>query len=228
MNVQGPNSSEWYSSEYGKISATAVEGSLSNRVLHRFLEKGHKNNFGLEILEVGANNGEHLKYVKAGWKTYYSTDLHTPNTETLSSFENVVIEIQNVEDLKYPDERFDRVIVTCLFHHLPNPEKAAMEILRVTKSGGVISILLPNDPGIMYRFLRNITTLRSARKQSRTSEIELIHAREHRNHFLSLFVLLEFIFRGNAINTRQFPFSFRSYNMNALTVLEVTKFANVK
>jgi SAM-dependent methyltransferase len=221
------NSARWYSADYGDLSATAIDGSLSNRVLHKFLEKGHENNEGLTILEVGANKGEHLKYVKPGWKMYYSTDLHLPNNQKLLSNGNVVVEIQNVEDLKYPDKEFDRVIATCLFHHLSNPEHAAREILRVTKIGGVISILIPNDPGVLYRVLRSMTTLRAARKKSKVDEIQLIHAREHRNHYLSLFIILKFVFKSQSVQIRQFPFGFKGYNLNALTVFEITKIANL-
>jgi SAM-dependent methyltransferase len=221
------NSAHWYSADYSKLSATAMDGSLSNYLLHKFLEKGHENNHGLTILEVGANKGEHLKFVKTGWKMYHSTDLHVPNNQKLLSAENVVVEIQNVEDLKYPDNKFDRVIATCLFHHLQNPEQAASEILRVTKIGGVISILIPNDPGVMYRLLRSMTTLRVARKGSKVDEIQLIHAREHRNHYLSIFVILKFVFKNQSVKIRHFPFYFKSYNLNALTVLEITKIANL-
>jgi SAM-dependent methyltransferase len=226
VEQESSNSARWYSEDYGNLSATAMDGSLSSRVLHKFLEKGHENNEELKILEVGANKGEHLKYVKPGWKTYHSTDLHLPINQKLLSTGNVVVEIQNVEDLKYPENEFDRVIATCLFHHLSNPEQAAKEILRVTKIGGVISILIPNDPGALYRLLRSLTTLRAASKKAIVDEIQLIHAREHRNHYLSLFIILKFVFKSQSVRIRQFPFGFKSYNLNALTVFEVTKIAD--
>jgi hypothetical protein len=55
---------EWYKSNYSRVNATAISDSLPNKVLHKLIEKPFKSNLGLEILEVGANQGEHLKFVK--------------------------------------------------------------------------------------------------------------------------------------------------------------------
>jgi ubiquinone/menaquinone biosynthesis C-methylase UbiE len=64
----------------------------------------------------------------------------------------------DVEELPFKSESFDRVISTCLFHHLGNPLKGFEELRSVTRKGQTISILIPNDPGMMYRFLTGVTS----------------------------------------------------------------------
>jgi hypothetical protein len=93
---------------------------------------------------------------------------------------------------------------------------------RVIKPNGVISIALPNDPGIVYRLLRAMTTLRYARKVNKKTEIQLIHAKEHRNHFLSLEWLIREIFAKDEIKKASFPFVINSYNLNAMTIYQIT------
>jgi SAM-dependent methyltransferase len=51
------------------------------------------------------------------------------------------------EPLPYEDDRFDLVVSRYVFEHLPDPEWAARELLRVTKPGGWICALTPNKWG---------------------------------------------------------------------------------
>lgn len=211
----------WYQTNYSQINATAIKGSLASKVLHRLIEKPFKNNLGFEILEVGANKGEHLAFVKPNFTRYIMTDIRP--IECTSPPPRVEHEIANVENLPFADDSFDRVISTCLFHHLENPIMGFEQLRRVAKAGGTISILIPNDPGMVYSFLRSATTLRNAKKLGLLSEAKIIHAIEHRNHYLQLETLLEYVFRHDEIRARPFPFKRRNYNFNAVTVFEITK-----
>lgn len=215
---------EWYKTNYNRVNATAVSDSLASRVLHKLIEKPFKSNLNLKILEVGGNKGEHLKFVKSDFAKYILTDIRPIKISTFaSSLGAVETQIANVESLPFSDNSFDRVIATCLFHHLENPIKGFEQLRRVTKNGGKISILIPNDPGVVYRFLRGATTLRSAKKLNLLTEAKLIHAIEHRNHYLQLKTLLETQFKTDKISLSHFPFKFSSYNLNALTVFHIHK-----
>jgi len=214
---------EWYKVNYSRVNATAVSNSLANKVLHKLIEKPFKSNLGLEILEVGANRGEHLKFVHPDFLRYVMTDLRPIVNLIQGGIARVENQIADVESLPFADKSFDRVISTCLFHHLENPIKGFEQLRRVTKDGGKVSILIPNDPGIVYRFLRRVTTLRNAKKLSLYTEAELIHAIEHRNHYLQLKTLLESQFKNDKILVSSFPFKFSSYNLNALTVFHIHK-----
>jgi ubiquinone/menaquinone biosynthesis C-methylase UbiE len=218
----------WYQDYYNKINVTATERSIFSKFLHWSLEMRHKSNRALSILEVGSHTGEHVKYVKDDWKisgSYLATDIRSLNSDELSNLlsRGVDFENQDVESLTFQDNQFDRVISTCLFHHLINPFKGFQEVRRVTKVGGKIDILLPNDPGLMYRFLRKQTSLRKANKMNLKNTAEFVHALEHRNHYLALSVLAAKVFEGDLIKAIGFPFYADLYNLNAFTVLRITK-----
>ena len=51
------------------------------------------------------------------------------------------------EPLPYEDDRFDLIVSRYVFEHLPDPEWAARELLRVTKPGGWICAMTPNKWG---------------------------------------------------------------------------------
>lgn len=225
------NLDHWYKDNYNRINATAVPNSLSNRILHKLIEKPFKSNANLQILEVGANRGEHLPYVNSDYSSYVMTDIRPlPDDLALDKVGKnspgtgvIDFQVADVQKLPFENGSFDRSISTCLFHHLDQPMDAFGEIKRVTKTGGMISILIPNDPGILYRSLRGITTLRSAKKEGIYEDAQLIHAIEHRNHYLQLRTLLESQFKKDKISVSSFPFKFRSYNFNALTVFHINK-----
>ena len=220
----------WYKDNYNAINATAVQNSLPNRILHKLIERPFKSNDNLSILEVGANRGEHVPFVTSDFKSYLMTDVR-PLDQALSleDFSKVTddtrieFQIGDVQNLHFEKNTFDRTISTCLFHHLENPMEAFREVRRVTKKGGMISILIPNDPGILYRILRSMTTLRLAKKNNCYKQVQLVHAIEHRNHYLQLESLLREVFRNDVINTRSFPLIFRSYNLNAITIFHIKK-----
>lgn len=222
-------SEDWYLEKYNKVNVSAIEGSIFARVLLRSLERQYKSNFGLEILEVGCNRGEHVKFVKNDWRlgsgSYLATDIRSLDRKLLNHFSNlgVTYEIQDVECLNLDENKFDRVVSTCLFHHLKDPYVAFKEVRRVTKIGGKIDILLPNDPGMVYLFLRRITTVRNARKLNLGAEEEFVHAIEHRNDFLSLLVLARRVFKNDQLKENGFPFYWNVYNLNAFTILSIVK-----
>lgn len=219
---------DWYQNEYNETNASARENSIFFKVPHREMEKMFTSNYGLKILEIGCNKGEHVEFVRSDWRgsgSYVATDIRDLEAEDLQylSSVGVLFKKEDVEHLSFSNFQFDRVIVTCVFHHLTNPIKGFREIRRVTKIGGRIDILLPNDPGFMYRLLRRLTTLRNAKKVNRVREVELIHALEHRNHFLSLSKLAEETFKNDVLNWNGYPFSFNLYNLNAFTILRVKR-----
>jgi phosphatidylethanolamine/phosphatidyl-N-methylethanolamine N-methyltransferase len=212
---------DYYSTAYNYINSSAMPNSFVFKTMHRLLEKQFPSNWNLNILEIGGNRGEHLPFVTPDYQSYTLTDIRKPNEFMFKADSRVQFELANVENLHFPDHSFDRIIVTCVFHHLINPEQAFRELRRVIRRCGTISILLPNDPGIMYRLLRGLTTMRNARTEGLLEEIQLVHALEHRNHYLSLRTIAEWVYQDLRIEADYFPFKLKAYNLNAVTILHV-------
>lgn len=60
------------------------------------------------------------------------------------------------ERLPFKSAIFDRIIGRGILHHLPNPTKAAKEIKKVIKTGGVIVFSEPNKNNLVIIIMRNI------------------------------------------------------------------------
>ncbi len=225
MEGKNHENEDWYQSKYSEVNATAIKDSAANKILHRLIEKPFKSNANLTLLEVGSNAGEHLEFVFPDFASYLMTDIRPMQMDTYLDGHNnrIKFEIADVQALQYPDETFDRVISTCLFHHLTDPLAGFSEIRRVTKIGGVVSILIPNDPGILYRILRHATTNRNARKRGIEAKAKLNHALEHRNHYLQLVELLQEVFKSDRIVQNNFPFHIKGYDLNALTTFHIQR-----
>ena len=123
------------------------------------------------MLEVGAGSGHHLPYVKQEFDQYVMTDgsddmLKIASEKYAGQLLNnsVVIEKQDATSLTYSDHSFDRLIATHVLEHLPNPVQVLKEWNRVIRPQGVISIVLPCDPGMSRRLGRYLGPRRNAKK----------------------------------------------------------------
>jgi ubiquinone/menaquinone biosynthesis C-methylase UbiE len=217
------NSLNWYKENYQKTAVSGDPSNLSSRLMHRMLEHGITRNLFPSVLEVGGNIGEHVRFVQHEYDVYRLTDIKEPGFN-LDLPKKVEFQKADVEDLSFADSEFDRTISTCLLHHLNDPVQALRELRRVTKDGGVISILLPCDPGIMYRAFRMFTSVKKAIFAGIYEEQKLNHALEHRNHVGSLLVLLKNEFRLDKVKLVRFPFIVGSWNMNLVYYYQIQIF----
>ena len=127
----------------------------------------------------------------------------------------------DASSLPFCNSIFDRVVVTCLLHHVDQPEKVFEEINRVLKSGGSASIFLSCDPGVVVRILRFLTTARKSRSRG-FEGYTLMAAREHRNHVGSLLPMAKFVFRNRNMKVSYFPWRIPSWNLNGYVIIQIS------
>ena len=148
------------------------------------------------MLEVGAGSGHHLPYVSKDFQQYVMTDV---SEEMLNiarkkfcaevSSDSLVIEKQDATSLNYPDDSFDRLIATHVLEHLPNPVSVLSEWNRVVRPDGIISIVLPCDPGFFWRLGRHLGPRRNAEKLGLA--YDYLQAAEHINSIFNLVVFIQ-------------------------------------
>lgn len=214
----------WYAEYYSGTSVTA-NGSLFEKYMHRAMEAQFARSESYpKVLEVGGNRGEHVPYVRHNFDNYVLTDLYLPNVkDSVGGDSRVHAEAADVQALPYDDGTFDRAIATCLLHHVPDPFLALHQIRRVVKPGGVVTILLPTDPGLGYRAAQRLTSGRNARKQNIGPFLDLVHAVDHINHFASISQQLDYVFRTDDIRTSWKPTKIPLWNVNLFTVIQIRR-----
>ena len=211
----------FYTKYYENVLFQKGFGSKAVAKTHRSMEAGFKGEHFNQVLEVGGGKGEHLDFIQHSYDKYVISDLKLPKLNKKWSSEKRITPLEaNVENLPFENFTFDRVIVTCLLHHVEKPERALEEIKRVLKPNGVATIFLSCDPGFMVRLLRFFSTKHQARKLG-FEGYSLMIARDHRNHVASLLEITRYVFRDRNFKSSYHPFQVPSWNLNGYIVLQI-------
>jgi SAM-dependent methyltransferase len=214
----------FYEKFYKSIIFGKGLGPWAVRKSHTKMEKTYAGGKFAKVLELGAGNGQHLDFIKHDYDEYFVTDLKPPKLNAKwKSDSRISCDIVDAEAIPYAADSFDRIVVTCLLHHVADPEKVLEEIFRVLKNKGVATIFLSCDPGMLVRFMRLITTARAAAREN-FKGYGLMVARDHRNHIGSILQMVRYVFRSCKITTKFYPFHIRSWNFNGYVVIQISKY----
>jgi phosphatidylethanolamine/phosphatidyl-N-methylethanolamine N-methyltransferase len=179
------------------------------------------------VLEVGAGSGQHIKYVKHSFREYIITDVNeelvksTAKRFALLHPGKVKYRMEDCANLAIEDESVDRLIATHVLEHIYYPHKVLKEWYRVLKRGGVLTIVLPCDPGIIWRIAR----MAARRKAVRLGySYDYLMARDHVNPINNLVALLHYYFPKR--KEIWFPFGFPSMDLNFYYACHIPKTCN--
>lgn len=213
-----PNWQEWeamLASFYGELNYGKHAGGRLMKAGHVLLEDMIKEPSFANVLEVGSGTGEHLQFVKHGFETYCMLD-RNPAMIKLSQQKyqgdkrNIQYKLGEVESLPVADESVDRLIATHVLEHVYRPHVVLREWNRVLRPGGLMSILIPTDPGIAWRIGRAFGTRPAVLK--RGLPYDYFMALEHVNPVNNLVALLEYYFPDGA--SCWWPFRVASMDLN--------------
>lgn len=197
-----------------------------------FLKKSHEwseVDFGSDkhfsrVLEVGAGTGMHIKYIRHSFDEYFLTDLNPPLMEQIklpvisSTSGKVIISTEDATRLSFIDNSIDRVIAAHVLEHLYRPHEVMQEWVRVLKPGGVLTLVLPCDPGVLWRLGRYTV----ARKKF--IEAGLLYdywmAREHINPINNLVSFIRYYF--SEVREKWLPMHIPSIDLNLFYIAHIT------
>lgn len=151
-----------------------------------------------QVIEIGAGTGEHLQFVRHEYDRYVLTDIDPKTLEvarrklTAPHAGELAFETQESTRLSYDDNSFDRLIATHVLEHIYQPHLALKEWQRVVKKGGLLSILIPTDPGLAWRLGRHLGPRRHALRQG--IAYDYVMAREHVNPCNNLVAIMRHYF----------------------------------
>src|ERR1044072_7637701 len=107
---------DFYERIYPQLTASGSQGRY-HAFTHQLLEKPYGPDAVFPVvLEVGAGAGGHLPFVRHRFAEYVMT--HIRDGAPPANDPRVRFEQACAEDLPVADDSCDRVIVTCLLHHL--------------------------------------------------------------------------------------------------------------
>ena len=194
---------------------------------HRQLEKFNKNEKYSKVLEIGAGSAPHLDYLKHDYDEYFIVETSDYALEFYKGLKNVKACSYDGKKLPFDDNFFDRIIISHCLEHIVEPEKFLFEMMSKLKKGGVLSISLPTDPGVLWRlgrlFIRNFT-LKKTYKISK-EEYEYVNATEHVNSIYNLISLIRYNFKDQ-IEEYCIPFRIMLPDINLFYNVHITKSNN--
>ena len=196
------------------------------RRCHEILERGFpKSAHFSRVIEVGAGTCQHIQHVRHGFDRYLMTDLDEAmlrqGRERLPERLRATVElsVQDARALHYADASFDRLIATHVLEHLREPAEVLREWHRVVRPGGILSIVLPCDPGMLWRFGRHLGPRRTARRAG--LEYDYFMAREHINSVFNLVTLIRYYFES--VDERWYPFMIPSADANLFYLCNIRR-----
>ena len=177
-----------------------------------------------KVLEIGAGTEPHYKYIKHSYDEYHI--IETSNDINPDSYDNPKVIITNYDgkNIPYDDEYFDRIIISQCLEHIINPEEFLFEMMSKLKKGGVLSISLPTDPGVLFRLGRlYLKTFSIKQKYNITvDQFDYMNATEHVNSIFGLYSIIKYNFK-NSIHESYLPFKIKSFDLNLFYNVHILK-----
>lgn len=147
------------------------------------------------VLEIGVGTMAHFPFVRHRFDRYVASDFDQAVLDNIKKKPLAdKVELRKLDGgaLPFDDDSFDRLIATHVLEHVPAPHLALREWVRVVKPGGVLSLILPCDPGLAWRLGRYLGPRRKAEEAGLPYDYYM--AREHINSIFSLHQILSYHF----------------------------------
>jgi ubiquinone/menaquinone biosynthesis C-methylase UbiE len=195
-----PDLADYHRQFEASYEALNYAKNLSSRVLarsHSLLEApfGPEDSFS-RVIEVGAGSGIHFRSVRHRFDSYLMTDGNPRMLDQarakVAGDDRFGFQVEDASRLSFSDGTFDRLIATHVLEHMPAPHEVLREWARVLRPGGMLSIVLPCDPGFAWRLGRNFGVRQRARGAG--MEYDYWMAREHVNSIWNLVTFIEYYF----------------------------------
>ena len=192
---------------------------------HEKLECFKKRNDHLsKVLEIGAGDTPHYSYIKHTYDEYHIAETSDYVKNFHKDNKKVKIITYDGKKLPYPDENFDRIIISHCLEHILCPEEFLFEMMKKLKKGGVLSISLPTDPGLVWRLGRLFVGLFKVKKTYNLSftEFEYLNATEHVNSIFNLISIIRYNFK-DTLEENFYPLKIKSSDLNLIYNVHIYK-----
>tara|TARA_B100000902_G_C27251947_1_gene885746 strand:- start:920 stop:1597 length:678 start_codon:yes stop_codon:yes gene_type:complete len=176
------------------------------------------------VLEIGAGDSPHCKYLKHDFDEYHIIETSDYALEKEEENKKIIKKKYDGITIPYPNETFDRIIISHCLEHIPFPEKFLLQMMDKLKDEGILSISLPADPGLLFRLGRLYLKLFSIKKNYKISseEFDYMNATEHVNSIFNLISIIRFNYK-NSIEEHFYPFRLKLVDINLFYNVHIYK-----
>ena len=191
---------------------------------HRKLEcYDFKDNLS-KVLEIGPGTVPHAPYIEHSYEEYHIAETSDYAINELKKQGYTNIKKYDGSSVPYSDEYFDRIILSHVLEHIENPHSYLLNLMKKLNNGGVLSISLPTDPGLLWRSSRHMIKLFSLNKGQGLSNVEYdyINSIEHINSIFNLRNIIKYHFSGK-IQETFLPFRINLPDVNLFYNVHIKK-----
>lgn len=173
-------------------------------------------------LDIGAGDGEHLRYEGLDTRKYFALELREALANTLrTTFPQVNVIVGDCQDrIDVPDQFFERIIAIHVLEHLTNLPKALDEVARILAPNGRFSVVIPCEGGLLYSLGRRFSSKAIFEKRYGVNYDWMI-SYEHVNRADE--VMDELLARFTIEDRTYFPFHIPSVNVNVVIGLTLKR-----
>ena len=210
---------------YSKYQYGGLVGSLM-KFCHTKLESNlPKGNYN-KVLEIGPGPHPHVKYISHNFQKYYILErtIKAINLYKKLNYNNIIIKTYKSSKIPFKKNFFDRIIMSHVLEHIINPEEFIFEVMSKLKKGGVLSIALPTDPGLLWRSGRMFSKIFSVKKTLKISpeKYDYINAKDHVNSIYSLYSIIKYHYKKKLIE-QYLPFRIKFFDLNLFYNVHIIK-----
>ena len=210
-------------SRYNSHAYSGLMGFFMNQC-HRQLEKFDFPKNISKVLEVGAGNAPHYKFIKHEYDEYHIVETSGTIIGNYTDNPKVIATNYDGKILPYEKEYFDRIIISHCLEHIVDPEAFLFEMMEKLKTGGVLSISLPTDPGLLFRIGRLYLKIFSLRNKYKISseKFDYMNATEHVNSIFGLSSIIKYNYK-DCLKDYYLPFKIKLFDLNLFYNVHIFK-----
>ncbi len=132
---------------------------------------------------------------------------------------------QKKNKLTFKKNFFYRIILSHVLEHVNQPSKFLEVIFSKLKSGRILSITVPTDPGLMWGFGRLYNKFFINRKTIKITnrEYDYMNAIEHINSMFNLYHIFKFNYKNNSSIEEYIPNRINFFDLNLFYNLHIIK-----
>lgn len=179
-----------------------------------------------KILEIGPGPHSHIKYINHNYKQYYILEKAKKIASQLKklNYNNIIVRINKSNRIPFKKNFFDRIIISHVLEHVVNPEEFIFEAMSKLRKGGVLSIALPTDPGLLWRLGRLYSKFFNIIKKRKISpeKYDYINAKDHVNSIYNLYYIIKFNYKKK-LAEQYLPFKIKIFDLNLFYNVHIFK-----